>query len=92
MRHLIHLAALASGVLLVGADAALDAAVDAALPAELRLAGRWDRRASDRAITVNSGSFVLARFTGTIVTAMVAVFPGDVAWYNRLKTMCGGTR
>jgi lysophospholipase L1-like esterase len=39
------------------------------LPAQLRLFGRWDRRAPDRAITVNSGSYVRARFDGTGVAA-----------------------
>ena len=31
--------------------------------------GRWDRRDADRAVTVNSGSYVLARFDGPGVSA-----------------------
>jgi len=37
---------------------------------QLRLFGRWDLRTPDRAITVNSGSYILARFTGTTVNAL----------------------
>lgn len=39
------------------------------LPKTLRFVGRWDRRAQDRAVTVNSGSYILAHFTGAEITA-----------------------
>jgi lysophospholipase L1-like esterase len=35
----------------------------------LRFFGRWDLRIPNRAITVNSGSYVLAQFTGTSIEA-----------------------
>jgi len=35
----------------------------------LRFCGRWDLRAPDRAITVNSGSYVLAQFSGSSISA-----------------------
>ena len=34
-----------------------------------RCFGRWDRRVADRAVTVNSGSYILARFTGASLNA-----------------------
>jgi len=37
--------------------------------APLRFVGRWDRREPGRAITVNSGSYLLARFDGTGISA-----------------------
>jgi len=40
-----------------------------ALTNSLHFFGRWDLRASDRAITVNSGSYVLAQFTGSLISA-----------------------
>jgi lysophospholipase L1-like esterase len=36
---------------------------------EVRTYGRWDQRQPDRAITVNGGSYVVARFDGRAVTA-----------------------
>jgi lysophospholipase L1-like esterase len=39
------------------------------LDANLRFYGRWDRRQPDRAITVNGGSYIVARFDGRAVTA-----------------------
>lgn len=36
----------------------------------LRFFGRWDLRAPNRALTVNSGSYVLARFSGSSVEAV----------------------
>ena len=65
MFHALGLATLAGCLLITAAGAA----ESGALPAELRLVGRWDRRTPDRAITVNSGSFALARFAGTGATA-----------------------
>lgn len=53
--------------------------------AALRWWGRWDRRANDRAITVNSGSYVLSHFSGAGATALFDVslnqapFP-TIAW------------
>jgi lysophospholipase L1-like esterase len=41
----------------------------AQLSEHLRFYGRWDRRQADRAVTVNSGSHVVARFEGTGITA-----------------------
>lgn len=38
-------------------------------PAGYRFFGRWDLRAAGRAVTVNSGSYVLARFSGTSLRA-----------------------
>lgn len=38
-----------------------------------RCFGRWDRRAPDRAVTVNSGSYILARFTGAGLSALFDV-------------------
>lgn len=35
----------------------------------VRFVGRWDRRMPGRAITVNSGSYVLARFSGAAISA-----------------------
>jgi len=35
----------------------------------LRFFGRWDLRAPDRAITINTGSYVLARFSGDSISA-----------------------
>ena len=43
------------------------------LPKTLRLFGRWDRRRPDRAVTVNSGSYILAHFTGSELTALFDV-------------------
>lgn len=40
-----------------------------ALPDSLRFFGAWDRRAPDRAITVNSGSYVKAQFSGASISA-----------------------
>jgi len=34
-----------------------------------RFYGRWDQRGAKRAVTVNSGSYILARFTGTGLSA-----------------------
>jgi lysophospholipase L1-like esterase len=57
----------------------------AALDPHLQLYGRWDRRDADRAITVNSGSHIVARFAGTGATARFDVsknrapFP-TIAW------------
>lgn len=34
-----------------------------------RFCGRWDQRVANRAVTVNSGSYILARFTGTRLSA-----------------------
>ena len=34
-----------------------------------RFFGRWDRRVANRAVTVNSGSYILARFTGASLSA-----------------------
>ena len=51
----------------------------------IRFFGRWDLRAPDRAITVNSGSYFLAQFSGTQITARFDVsqnqpgFP-TIAW------------
>jgi lysophospholipase L1-like esterase len=39
----------------------------------LRLFGRWDLRTPDRAVTVNSGSYILARFSGPAVNALFDV-------------------
>lgn len=39
------------------------------LPEQIVFQGRWDRRQPERAITVNSGSYVKARFQGTGITA-----------------------
>jgi lysophospholipase L1-like esterase len=55
----VLLASLTPGVLL--ADPAIDSKV--------QLSGRWDRRRPDRVITVNSGSYVIARFEGRSITA-----------------------
>jgi len=40
------------------------------LPKTLRFFGRWDRRMPDRAVTINSGSYILAHFTGSELTAL----------------------
>ena len=34
-----------------------------------RFFGRWDRSVAKQAVTVNSGSYILARFTGTSLSA-----------------------
>lgn len=41
----------------------------AAIDPHIQLFGRWDRRDPERAVTVNSGSHVVARFVGTDVAA-----------------------
>lgn len=41
--------------------------------ATLRWWGRWDRRAAARAVTVNSGSYLLSHFSGTGVAALFDV-------------------
>jgi len=45
------------------------AADSPALTDSLRFFGRWDLRAPDRAITVNTGSHVLAQFSGSSISA-----------------------
>ncbi|HTE21320.1 MAG TPA: GDSL-type esterase/lipase family protein [Armatimonadota bacterium] len=56
------------GIVLLGAaGAATDA--EAARGERLRFYGRWDRRTAGRAVTVNSGSHVVARFRGTGIVA-----------------------
>jgi lysophospholipase L1-like esterase len=52
-------------VAMAGADAAPPPAIDA----KIQFFGRWDRRQSDRAITVNGGSYVVARFEGQSIGA-----------------------
>ena len=52
---------------------------------EVRFFGRWDLSAPDRALTVNTGSYILAQFSGTSiaaafnVTSNKAPFP-TIAW------------
>ncbi len=41
----------------------------AAAEDDVRFYGRWDRRKPDRAVTVNGGSYIVARFDGRSVTA-----------------------
>ena len=41
----------------------------AAIDPQIQLYGRWDRRDADRAITVNSGSHIVARFEGAGASA-----------------------
>ena len=55
--------------LLAGTSPALADALPKGLAEKLHFAGRWDLRKPDRAVTVNSGSYVLARFEGTGVAA-----------------------
>jgi lysophospholipase L1-like esterase len=64
-------AALACGTLATAAAAAAAAAPSAAkrLDARIRLYGRWDRRQEDRAVTVNGGSYIVARFDGGALAA-----------------------
>lgn len=49
--------------------AALAAQGAAAWPAQYRFSGRWDLRVAGRAVTVSSGSYVRARFSGTALAA-----------------------
>lgn len=52
------------------APAPLCAAADAPhLDANLQFSGRWDRREPGRAVTVNGGSYVVARFDGRSIAA-----------------------
>ena len=65
-------ATVAAIVLISLVPAALAAAAPAADKPDLsnvRFYGRWDRRQPDRAITVNGGSYVVARFEGRGLTA-----------------------
>jgi lysophospholipase L1-like esterase len=57
----------ALAMLLVLSPAALAAAPS--LDPAIRLHGRWDRRQGDRAITVCSGSYIVARFDARSITA-----------------------
>ena len=44
-------------------------AADSPAMQSIRFFGRWDLRAPDRAITVNSGSYLLAQFSGNSISA-----------------------
>jgi lysophospholipase L1-like esterase len=44
-------------------------AAEATLDSKLQFHGRWDRRQPDRAITVNGGGYVIAKFDGRSITA-----------------------
>src|SRR3954470_2315717 len=60
-------ASIIAGILCLVSSAASLAAES--LPKQLRFFGRWDLRKPDRAVTVNSASYVRARFDGTGVAA-----------------------
>src|SRR5688572_1651484 len=64
-----------------------------AIDKNVQLFGRWDRRQPDRAITVNGGSYIVARFEARSITARFDLarnqppFPtiawridGDIQW------------
>lgn len=63
-RHLLvhHLAAILIGVSPLHAT-------DSGAIHSIRFFGRWDLRKTDRAITVNSGSYLLAHFSGSSISA-----------------------
>ncbi len=67
----------------VGAAALMATAADArtkhSWPAAYCFSGRWDLRTEKRAITVNSGSYVRARFSGTGIIASFDV-AGNERW------------
>ena len=56
-------------IAMTGAGNSCRAADDAKLDPSIRFFGRWDLRAGDRAITVNTGSYLLARFSGDSIQA-----------------------
>jgi len=61
------------GTLLAGLLAAPGLRAAEAWAKAYRFFGRWDLRAAGRAVTVNSGSYVLARFTGAGLSAQFDV-------------------
>jgi len=50
-------------------DANLVRAAESGAFSQIRFFGRWDLRAPERAITVNSGSYLLAQFSGSSISA-----------------------
>jgi len=64
LQTVLSLAALGAVSLALAAGAQGDR-----LDSRLRFYGRWDRRSPARAVTVNSGSHIVARFTGREATA-----------------------
>jgi lysophospholipase L1-like esterase len=56
-------------VVIVSLTSAASIAAPPAIDARVHLFGRWDRRLPDRVITVNGGSYIVARFDGRSITA-----------------------
>ncbi len=53
----------------------------------IRFFGRWDLRAPDKAITVNTGSYMLAQFSGTSIEARFDVSLNQPGSFIRWKTV-----
>ncbi len=66
---LVRLCIAAVSIATLGAAPASGPSTEPANFGQLRFVGRWDRRDPGRAITVNSGSYLLARFDGTGIAA-----------------------